>query len=194
MSDIPSSLAPPEPTKLQRDIVARPASWFVQSPLCVGAGLLTARYFFQIDLRGSLRGRRVLAGSAFAYAVMTPFDVWYWRRARDAVADRNGWEMRQKRQGYPVDAPRGVRGADGEWTAETTTAATTAGARSGAVGRGSSGSGNVPTGRFGGGSDGTRSQGGGYAGGGAGGAGGEEELQDPWALPQSKNGGSSRWS
>lgn len=186
MSEIPSSLAPPEPTKLQRDIVARPASWFVQSPLCVGAGLLTARYFFQIDFR-SLRGRRVLAGSAFAYAVMTPFDVWYWRRARDAVVDRNGWEMRQKRQGYPVDAPRGVRGADGEWTAET--AASTAG--SGAVGRGGSGRGSVPTGRFGGGSDGTRSQEGGYAGAGAG---SEEELQDPWALPQSKNGGSSRWS
>ncbi|KAK8113535.1 hypothetical protein PG984_014061 [Apiospora sp. TS-2023a] len=107
MSDtIPSSLAPPEPTKLQRDIVARPLSWFVQSPLCVGAGLATARYFFKIDFR-SLRGRRVLAGSAFAYATMTPFDVWYWRRARDAVVDRNGWEMRQKRQGYPVDAPRG---------------------------------------------------------------------------------------
>lgn len=192
MSDtIPSSLAPPEPTNLQRDIVARPASWFVQSPLCVGAGLLTAHYFFKIDFR-SLRGRRVLAGSAFAYAVMTPFDVWYWRRARDAVIDRNGWEMRQKRQGYPVDAPRGVRGADGEWMAETAATATTGApaGRSGAVGRGS---GNVPTGRFGGGSDGTRSQGGGYAGG-DGGTGGEEELQDPWALPQSKNGGSSRWN
>ncbi|KAK7963425.1 hypothetical protein PG996_008884 [Apiospora saccharicola] len=192
MSDtIPSSLAPPEPTKLQRDIVARPLSWFVQSPLCVGAGLATARYFFKIDFR-SLRGRRVLAGSAFAYATMTPFDVWYWRRARDAVVDRNGWEMRQKRQGYPVDAPRGVRGADGEWTAETTTAtATTGAATSGAIDHDR---GNVPTGRFGGGSDGTRSQGGGYAGGGGSGTGGEEELQDPWALPQSKDGGSSRWS
>ncbi|KAK8034052.1 hypothetical protein PG993_009047 [Apiospora rasikravindrae] len=192
MADIPSSLAPPEPTKLQRDIVARPSSWFIQSPLCVAAGLATAKYFFKVDFR-SLRGRRVLAGSAFAYAVMTPFDVWYWRRARDAVVDRNGWEMRQKRTGYPVAAPRGVRGADGEWTTETaasTSTATTTGRSSGdGIGIGS-GSGSVPTRRFGGGSrDGARDQGG-YAGG----AGDEEELQDPWALPQSKKGGSSRWS
>ncbi|KAK8058016.1 hypothetical protein PG994_008464 [Apiospora phragmitis] len=184
-------LAPPEPTKLQRDIVARPSRWFLQSPLCVAAGLVTARYLLKINFR-TYGGRRILVGTLFAGVVMTPFDVWYWRRARDAVADRNGWEMRQKRVGYPVAAPRGVRGADGEWTAETTTEAA-AGSSAGDVGV--VGSGDVTTGsRFGGGSDGTRNQAG-YAGGsGAGGAGGEEELQDPWALPQSKKGGSSRWS
>ncbi|KAK6815764.1 hypothetical protein PG987_016530 [Apiospora arundinis] len=105
--------SPPEPTKLQRDIAARPSSWFVQSPLCIAAGLATAKYFFKINLLQTTRGHRVLAGSAFAYAVMTPFDVWYWRRARDAVVDRDGWEMRQKRMGYPVPAPRGVRGGMG---------------------------------------------------------------------------------
>ncbi|KAK8032655.1 hypothetical protein PG990_002389 [Apiospora arundinis] len=177
-------LAPPEPTKLQRDIAARPSSC---PPLCIAAGLATAKYFFKINLLQTTRGHRVLAGSAFAYAVMTPFDVWYWRRARDAVVDRDGWEMRQKRMGYPVPAPRGVRGEDGEWTAETTTETTETAA--------SSGSGNGTAGRLGrgggGGSEGTRSQGG-YPG--ASGTGGEEELQDPWALPQSKKGGSSRWS
>ncbi|KAK7968061.1 uncharacterized protein PG986_002338 [Apiospora aurea] len=185
MSDIP----PPSPPGAHQ-APARHRRPPLQSPLCVAAGLATARYFFRVDFR-SLRGRRVFAGSAFAYAVMTPFDVWYWRRARDAVADRNGWEMRQKRTGYPVPAPRGVRGADGEWTAETA-AATPArsGGDDGIMGIGSRGGGSVPAGRFGGGgSDGAREQGGF-----AGGAGGEEELQDPWALPQSKKGGSSRWS
>ncbi|KAK8004579.1 amidophosphoribosyltransferase [Apiospora arundinis] len=83
-------------------------------------------------------------------------------------------------------APRG-EGEDGEWTAETTMETTETAANSG--------SGNVTAGRLGRGgrrgSEGTRSQGG-YSG--ASGSGGEEELQDPWALPQSKKGGSSRWS
>ncbi|KAK8065023.1 hypothetical protein PG997_011770 [Apiospora hydei] len=92
--------------------------------------------------------------------------------------------------GVPGPGAAGVRGADGEWTAETAATPARSGGDGGIIGSGSRGGGNVPSGRFGGGGgDGARDQGGF-----AGGAGGEEELQDPWALPQSKKGGSSRWS
>ncbi|KAK8112288.1 uncharacterized protein PG998_008745 [Apiospora kogelbergensis] len=112
------SLAPPEPNKLQREVVESPGFWFVQTPLCVGAGLLSKRV--RSRDRGLWRtpnGRLWLGGAAFAFAVMMPFDVWYYRRAAAAVADRDGWEMRQKRLGRPVPAPVGVRGADGTWRA-----------------------------------------------------------------------------
>ncbi|KAK8099864.1 hypothetical protein PG999_010238 [Apiospora kogelbergensis] len=176
------SLAPPEPNKLQREVVESPGFWFVQTPLCVGAGLLSKRV--RSRDRGLWRtpnGRLWLGGAAFAFAVMMPFDVWYYRRAAAAVADRDGWEMRQKRLGRPVPAPVGVRGADGTWRAgEPAEEETGMGLAAGTRGAGGE------AGRVG---DGAR-----YAGGGDGAGGGEEELQDPWALPQSKKGGSSRWS